>query len=163
ARQQQADQDEPAPSYAVVQTPHKGLAHTTDERSKSGGQRDGPAAPAQFRTHGEHKDPKAGASSAGEDGHPEGGRHDEPAIVDPRAWCRVPHSCRSFTGNTCRPLSHQDLCRAHGIYLARPAVNHPTPVRKAESSVSKKGGILLANLHQSSRSTFSYESFPSFF
>src|SRR5215475_140006 len=31
------------------------------------------------------------------------------------------------------------------------------------AEVSQKGGILLANLHQSSRSTFSWESSPSFF
>src|SRR5262249_55920414 len=51
---------------------------------------------------GDDKDAKAGASSAGEYSHPEGRRHDQPAIVDPRARCRMPHHCRSFSGNPCR-------------------------------------------------------------
>src|SRR5215471_15041715 len=105
ARDQQADQDEPAPSQPVVQTPHKGLAKTTDERSESGCQRDGSPAPAQLLTHGDDKDPKAAASSACKHGHPEGRRHDQPAIVEARARCSVPHNCRSFTGNTCRPCT----------------------------------------------------------
>ena len=40
---------------------------------------------------------------------------------------------------------------------------HPTPRNEGRSWGLQTGGILLANLHQSSRSTFSWESFPSFF
>jgi hypothetical protein len=56
------------------------------------------------------------------------------------------------------------------ISLTRPSVNNPNPIMQSERAVleeqaivSKKGGTLLPNLLQSSRSTFSRGSFLSFF
>src|SRR5215813_1818629 len=78
--------------------------------------------------------------------------------------CRTPaprHTLPAFAGR------HDD---ENLISLTRPSVNNPNPiiqsgrvVLREQAIVSKKGRILLANPLQSSRSTFPWESFPSFF
>src|SRR5712691_5793570 len=82
---------------------HKGLAETTDERPKGRSEGDRSALPAKFRTHGQHKDPKAAPTPHREEGQDTCGRRDDPAIVHARAGGLLSHARKPSQ----RPSHHE--------------------------------------------------------